>query len=72
MSSKPFFEMTDDELRAEFDKWDQKVREATGWGAALMQAAKWRDASERLLFKRGLIERLNPSIRIGGRYERDD
>ena len=63
--SKPFRDMTDDELRAEFETWDNKVRTATGWGASLMQAAKWRDACERLLHERGLIDTLSPSLRHG-------
>ena len=64
MPDKPFAEMTDAELRAEFERWDREVREATGWGAALVQAAKWRDACERLLFRRGLIETCDPAIRV--------
>ena len=60
-----FNDMTDDELRAEFERWDKFVRDATCWGAALMQAAKWRDACERIMHRRGLIPALNPSIRIG-------
>jgi hypothetical protein len=62
---KSFPEMTDEELRAEFERWDREVREATCWGAGLMQAAKWRDGCERLLVERGLIDKANPAIRIG-------
>jgi hypothetical protein len=62
--SKPFIELSDDELRAEFEIWDLKVQEATGW-AAMMQAVKWRDACERIMFERGMIDKLNPSIRAG-------
>ena len=65
MADKPFVEMTDAELRAEFARWDREVCEATGWGAALMQAAQWRDACECLLFQRGLIETCDPAIRVG-------
>ena len=54
MADKPFGEMTDAELRIEFERWDREVREATGWGAALAQAAEWRDACERLMRCRGI------------------
>ena len=56
MADKPFAEMTDAELKNEFERWDREVREATSWGAALAQAGKWRDACERLLLERGLID----------------
>lgn len=48
-----FRAMTDDELRAEHAHWDQYVRLSTQWGAALAQAARWRDACAQLLRERG-------------------
>ena len=38
MAEKELFAMTDAELRAEFERWDRRIREATGWGAALAAA----------------------------------
>lgn len=51
--SKNFRDMTDDELRAEWAHWNDKVESATGWGAAYAQAFKWRRAIEGILRERG-------------------
>lgn len=52
MTDKPFRDMTTEELTIEFEKWDEKVRSATGWDAAYVQALKWRDQCERILKER--------------------
>lgn len=52
MTDKLFFEMTDDELIREHDRWDREVREATRWGAALAQAIRFRDSCRRMLDER--------------------
>lgn len=53
MSSKPFSEMTLDELRAEHEHWDKKIREATGWGAAVGAADEFRRDCAREIRRRG-------------------
>lgn len=52
MADKPFREMTDSELHAEFEKQDRKIREATGWGAALAAASNSRSSCARELRRR--------------------
>lgn len=54
MADKPFRDMTDDELLAEYIKWDEKIKNATGWGAAVGVAGGWRDACGRILAERGV------------------
>lgn len=58
-----FRDMDDAALLTEFMQWDHKVKTATGWGAALMQAAKWRDACGSILAERGLMQGFEPCIR---------
>jgi hypothetical protein len=52
--SKPFRDMTDNELREEWKMWDEKVRNASGWGAAVAVANSFRKNCERELEHRGL------------------
>ncbi len=52
MADKAFHEMTDAELRIEADKWDAKIRNATGWGAAVAAADSFRKQCERELDRR--------------------
>lgn len=49
---KPFREMTDDELQAEWQKWDDKISNATGWGAALSAADEFRTDAAREIQRR--------------------
>lgn len=51
---KNFRDMTDAELRAEHDHWDDKIRNATGWGGALAAADEFRRACRREAARRGL------------------
>lgn len=44
MSSKPFSEMSLDELREEHAHWAKVCASATAWGAGYSQAIKWRNA----------------------------
>jgi hypothetical protein len=44
--------MTDDELRAEADRWAAEVRNATGWGAAVSIADNFRRQCEQELNRR--------------------
>lgn len=53
MADKPFREMTDSELHAEFEYWDKQIREATAWGAALAAADSFRSSCARELEQRG-------------------
>lgn len=50
----PIRDLTDDELYAEWHRWDDKIKNATGWGGALTAAAEFRKAVERELVRRGL------------------
>lgn len=54
MPDKAFRDMTDDELKAEFFKWNSAVEKTTAWGAGLIQASKWRQACEEILNERGI------------------
>ncbi len=45
--SKSLKEMTDAELYAEWRRWDDKISNATGWGAALAAADEFRRAVSR-------------------------
>lgn len=47
MTEKLIEQMTLDEAVAERDKWQKKIDEATGWGAALGAAAEFRDAAQK-------------------------
>jgi len=51
---KPLFAMTDDELAAEREKWNRKIVDAPGWGAAVAAAHEFRDDCDRELRRRGL------------------
>jgi hypothetical protein len=52
MADKRYRDMTDDELRAEAEKWDAEVRNAESWGAAVAAAAEFRRECERELDRR--------------------
>ncbi|MBS9720213.1 MazG-like family protein [Tianweitania sp. BSSL-BM11] len=52
MADKPFREMTDEELAAERDRWDQKIKNASGWGAALAVADSFRRNCDRQIERR--------------------
>lgn len=52
MADKSFRDMTDDELMAERAKWNQKVVDAPGWGAAVAAAAGFRAGCDRELARR--------------------
>ena len=54
MVDKPLHEMTDAELRADFERWDKRIREATGWGAALAAADGLRKINIGEFRRRGL------------------
>lgn len=54
MADKAFRDMTDAELRAEHDKWDSKIRNSTGWGAAVAAADEFRRECRREAARRGL------------------
>ncbi len=49
---KPLREMTDDELQAEWQKWENKVATANGWGAALSAADGFRKQAAREIQRR--------------------
>jgi hypothetical protein len=53
MADKPFREMTDDELREEFQTWEKNVDEASGWSSAYF-AAKQLESIVRIGNERGL------------------
>jgi hypothetical protein len=53
MADKPFHEMTDDELRAELEIWEDRVDSASGWAAAYF-AAKCLEAIIQAGNERGL------------------
>ena len=52
--NKPFHEMTDDALLQEWRHWNEKIRNASGWGASLAAAAEFRADIARALARRGL------------------
>ena len=52
LADKPLQEMTDDELRAEWQKWDNRITAASSWGAALAAATSFRKQCARELVRR--------------------
>jgi hypothetical protein len=52
---KPTPQMTTEELIAEWHRWDDEIRNATGWGAALAAANEARRDVENKLAQRGLV-----------------
>lgn len=59
ISNKPFHEMTDDELRAEWKYWNGAVRNAPGWSASLAAAHEFREECEIELKRRGHLTPLD-------------
>jgi hypothetical protein len=47
-------DLSDEELVKEWHCWDERVKKATGWGAALAAADGFRKDCERQIIKRGL------------------
>lgn len=52
--SKPFREMTSDELRDEWAHWNKEVRDYPCWGAGLVVADNYRKACVAELERRGV------------------
>ncbi len=57
--SKPLRDMTDAELLAEWQKWEDEITNAAGWGAALAAADEFRkdcarEMARRPFFKHGI------------------
>lgn len=49
---KQISELTDEELEAEYKKWDEYISNATGWGAALTAADEFRTACAKEMLHR--------------------
>ena len=63
---KQISDLTDDELALEFKKWDDYIKDATGWGAALTAADEFRSACEKEMRKR----RENRPVTVTGSLRR--
>lgn len=55
-TNKLIRDLTDQELRDEYKHWDDKIVNATGWGAALGAADEFRRECAAELHKRGLSD----------------
>lgn len=52
--SKAIKDLTDDELKLEWIMWDDEIKSATHWGAALAAANEFKIECERELRRRGI------------------
>ena len=50
-------DMTDAELQAEWQRWDDEVTNATGWGAALAAADEFRKDCTREMARRPFFQK---------------
>ena len=53
-NKQPISELSDEDLIAEWHHWNDEIKAATGWGAALAAADEFRRACEQQIEKRGL------------------
>lgn len=52
MADKLFDQMTLPELRAEYERWNERVEAAASWGASLVAANSFRAALRRMIDRR--------------------
>jgi hypothetical protein len=55
----PWQSQTIEQLKAERDYWNSKIKSADGWGASVGAAIKFRDACTREIQRRELDEDVN-------------
>jgi hypothetical protein len=53
----PIRELSDTQLLEEWDYWDNKIRDATSWGASLAAADEFRRACEGEIRRRGIARK---------------
>jgi hypothetical protein len=54
IKTKALCEMTNEELKMEWKMWDEKIKNATSWGAALAAAVEFKKDCEREMRLRGV------------------